>query len=99
MERFRKNSLPRVSAFPIALRWSARTICSMGWGAVGSYRRDGAGAGHKLGRSCRPCAAVANSEIVAIEIVRTLVGSVGLVAAVPATTWRASWVVAEPANA
>ena len=39
---------------------------------------------------------VANSEIVAIEIVRTLVGSIGLVAAVPATTWLASWVVAEP---
>ena len=38
---------------------------------------------------------VANSEIVAVEIVRTLVGSIGLVAAVPATTWLASWVVAE----
>jgi uncharacterized membrane protein len=42
---------------------------------------------------------VANSEIVAVEIVRTLVGSIGLVAAVPATTWLASWVVAEPAPA
>jgi uncharacterized membrane protein len=39
---------------------------------------------------------VANSEVVAVEIVRTLVGSIGLVAAVPATTWLASWVVAEP---
>ena len=38
---------------------------------------------------------VANSEIVAVEIVRTLVGSIGLVAAVPATTWLAAWVVAE----
>lgn len=34
--------------------------------------------------------AIANSEIVAIEIVRTLVGSVGLVAAVPITTWLAT---------
>ncbi|MEO5838189.1 MAG: YibE/F family protein [Acidimicrobiales bacterium] len=42
---------------------------------------------------------VANSEIVAVEIVRTLVGSIGLVAAVPATTWLASWVVAEPVEA
>ena len=32
---------------------------------------------------------VANSELVAIEIVRTLVGSIGLVAAVPITTWLA----------
>ena len=34
--------------------------------------------------------AVANSEVVATEIVRTLVGSIGLVAAVPLTTWLAS---------
>ncbi len=33
---------------------------------------------------------VANSEVVAVEIVRTLVGSIGLVAAVPFTTWMAS---------
>lgn len=37
---------------------------------------------------------VANSEVVAVEIVRTLVGSVGLVAAVPITTWLAARVVA-----
>ena len=41
---------------------------------------------------------VANSEVVAVEIVRTLVGSIGLVAAVPARTWLASWVVAEPSE-
>jgi uncharacterized membrane protein len=34
--------------------------------------------------------AVANSEVVAVEIVRTLVGSIGLVAAVPLTTWLAA---------
>ena len=33
---------------------------------------------------------VANSEVVAVEIVRTLVGSIGLVASVPVTTWLAS---------
>jgi uncharacterized membrane protein len=33
---------------------------------------------------------VANSEVVAIEIARTLVGSIGLVAAVPLTTYMAS---------
>jgi uncharacterized membrane protein len=32
---------------------------------------------------------VANGEVVATEIVRTLVGSIGLVAAVPVTTWLA----------
>lgn len=36
---------------------------------------------------------VASSEIVAIEIVRTLVGSIGLVAAVPVTTWLSSRIV------
>lgn len=41
---------------------------------------------------------VASSEVVAVEIVRTLVGSIGLVAAVPITTWLSSRVVgrAEP---
>jgi uncharacterized membrane protein len=36
---------------------------------------------------------VANSELVSIEIVRTLVGSIGLVASVPLTTWLATRVV------
>lgn len=36
---------------------------------------------------------IASSEIVAVEIVRTLVGSIGLVAAVPVTTWLSSRVV------
>lgn len=35
---------------------------------------------------------VANSEVVAVEIARTLVGSIGLVAAVPLTTYMASLV-------
>lgn len=35
-------------------------------------------------------AGVANSEVVATEIVRTLVGSIGLVTAVPFTTWLAA---------
>jgi uncharacterized membrane protein len=39
---------------------------------------------------------VANSEVVAVEIVRTLVGSIGLVAAVPLTTWLAATVVTRP---
>ncbi|MEX0667358.1 MAG: YibE/F family protein, partial [Acidimicrobiia bacterium] len=39
---------------------------------------------------------VANSEVVAVEIVRPLVGSVGLVAAVPITTWLAARVVSRP---
>jgi uncharacterized membrane protein len=36
---------------------------------------------------------VVNSEVVATEVVRTLVGSIGLVAAVPITTWLAARVV------
>lgn len=35
----------------------------------------------------------ANSEVVAVEIIRTLVGSIGLVAAVPITTLLAVWIV------
>lgn len=40
-----------------------------------------------------PLSVVANSEVVAVEIFRTLVGSVGLVAAVPLTTWLAARIV------
>ena len=39
--------------------------------------------------SDQPMGTVANSEIVATEIVRTLVGSLGLIASVPITTWLA----------
>jgi uncharacterized membrane protein len=42
--------------------------------------------------------AVANSEVIAVEIVRTLIGSIGLVAAVPITTWLAARVVATPSH-
>lgn len=38
----------------------------------------------------QPLVGVLNSEVVATEIVRTLVGSVGLVASVPITTWLAA---------
>jgi uncharacterized membrane protein len=39
---------------------------------------------------------IANSETLATEIVRTLVGSIGLVASVPITTWLASRVATAP---
>lgn len=39
---------------------------------------------------------VANGEFVAVEIVRTLVGSIGLVASVPITTWLAARAVSSP---
>jgi uncharacterized membrane protein len=42
---------------------------------------------------------VANSEVVATEIVRTLIGSIGLVAAVPITTWLAASLVGGPEGA
>lgn len=38
-------------------------------------------------------AALASSEVVAVEIVRSLVGSIGIVAAVPATTFAAAWLL------
>lgn len=40
----------------------------------------------------------ANSEAVATEIIRTLVGSIGLVAAVPLTTWLAAHVATESSH-
>ena len=43
--------------------------------------------------SAQSLGTIANSEIVATEIVRTLVGSIGLVASVPITTWLAAMVV------
>jgi uncharacterized membrane protein len=48
-------------------------------------------AGQSLGTSL-------NTEIVAVEVVRTLVGSIGLVSAVPLTTWLAAW-MAEASSA
>ncbi len=44
----------------------------------------------RLAVSRQPFGAVINSEAVATEVVRTLVGSIGLVAAVPLTTWLAA---------
>lgn len=46
--------------------------------------------------SAQSLGTVANAEIVATEIVRTLVGSIGLVSAVPLTTWLAARVVRAP---
>lgn len=43
--------------------------------------------------SDQPLGIVASSEVVAVEIVRTLVGSIGLVAAVPITTWLGARIV------
>ena len=47
--------------------------------------------------SRQPGAMLFNDELIAIEIVRTLVGSLGIVAAVPLTTFIAAWLIAEPA--
>lgn len=50
--------------------------------------------------SQQPLGSLVGSEVVATEIVRTLVGSMGLIAAMPITTWLASRVAAtEPPDA
>ena len=41
---------------------------------------------------------MANSEVVAVEIVRTLVGGMALVAAVPLTTWLAAVIASDAAT-
>lgn len=43
--------------------------------------------------AARPFLEIINLEIIAEEIVRTLVGSIGLILAVPITTWLAAWFV------
>ncbi|MBI2168613.1 MAG: YibE/F family protein [Actinobacteria bacterium] len=43
--------------------------------------------------SAQSLGTVANAEVVATEIVRTLIGSIGLVSAVPLTTWLAATVL------
>ncbi len=48
--------------------------------------------------SDQPAGTVANGEIVATEIVRTLVGSLGLIASVPITTWLAVHVASPSAG-
>src|SRR5690606_4969383 len=40
--------------------------------------------------SNQPFGVVASSEVIAVEIVRTFVGSLGLIASVPITTWLAA---------
>jgi uncharacterized membrane protein len=44
----------------------------------------------------RPIREVLTGEVVAAEIMRTLVGSIGLVASVPLTTWLAAVALAAP---
>jgi uncharacterized membrane protein len=44
----------------------------------------------------RPLAGVLTGETVATEVVRALVGSIGLIASVPITTAIAAWVIARP---
>jgi len=45
--------------------------------------------------TAQPLGVVANGELVATEIVRTLVGSIGLVASVPLTTALAAWAASQ----
>ncbi|HSK98239.1 MAG TPA: YibE/F family protein [Euzebyales bacterium] len=45
-----------------------------------------------------PLNVIVSSEVVAIEIVRTLVGSIGLMASVPLTTMLAAWLARQPAS-
>jgi hypothetical protein len=49
--------------------------------------------------SRQPTGLILNGELVAIEVVRTLVGSLGIVAAVPLTTLIAVWLTAERGGA
>ena len=47
--------------------------------------------------SAQSMGVIASSEVVAVEIVRTLVGSIGLVSAVPITTWLAARIASSTA--
>ena len=45
------------------------------------------------------CSLTVNEEIIAVEVVRTLVGSIGILLAVPARTAIAAWFAGRPAPA
>lgn len=46
----------------------------------------------------QPVARILTGELVAVEIVRTLVGSIGLILSVPLTTALAAWILTDPGN-
>ena len=87
--------MPKVAVFRAALRIGRDHIASTVNTLVLAY----AGASLPLfllfTQAQQGLADTANSEVVAVEIVRTLVGSIGLVASVPVTTALAVWVIGQ----
>jgi uncharacterized membrane protein len=87
--------LPRRSIFRSAMRIGRAHVAS----TVNTLALAYAGAAMPLlilfVQSRQSLGTVANSEIVATEILAALVGSIGLVASVPVTTWLAAHVVGE----
>jgi YibE/F-like protein len=88
--------LPRSSVFRSAMRIGRDHVAS----TVNTLALAYAGAALPLlilfVLSRQSLGTVANSETVATEILSALVGSIGIVASVPLTTWLASRVVGEP---
>ncbi len=94
--RYRSPDLPRSELITSGIRVGREHIAA----TVNTLLLAYAGAGLPLvllfAVSDQSLAMVANSELIAVEIVRTLCGSLGLVAAVPVTTVLAALVKAGP---
>ena len=94
--RYRSPDLPRRELITSGIRVGREHIAA----TVNTLLLAYAGAGLPLvllfAVSDQSLAMVANSELIAVEIVRTLCGSLGLVAAVPVTTVLAALVTAGP---
>ena len=94
--RYRSPDLPRRELITSGIRVGREHIAA----TVNTLLLAYAGAGLPLvllfAVSDQSLAMVANSELIAVEIVRTLCGSLGLVAAVPVTTVLAALVKAGP---
>ncbi len=87
----------RRTLFSRAMRIGRSHIASTVNTPAARLRRSGAPLLILFVLSAQSLGTIANSEIVAVEIVRTLIGSIGLVAAVPLTTWLAAHTVTRSA--
>ncbi len=89
-------SMPRTRMFAVAMRAGREHLASTTNTLVLAYVGVSLPLLVLFAASQQSIGTAANSEVVAVEIVRALVGALGLVAAVPLATWLATVVVRAP---
>ena len=87
--------MPRLEMYRAAIRIGRDHVASMVNTLVLAYAGASLPLFLLLTQAHQGLSDTANSEVVAVEIVRTLVGSIGLIASVPLTTILATWVISE----